>query len=323
MSRRLWAVTGLALIAVATAMAAVASGSTAAHKKTLTIYLIPGISTDPFYLTMKKGAVAEAKKDGVNLIYQGAPNAFSPATQIPILNAAIARHPDAIVIAPTDKTALIAPLKKAIAAGIPVITVDTFITAPIAVTNVSSDNLKGGNMAGEALANLVGKKGKVAGISVEPGISTTDQRRDGFASKIKTYKGIKYLGTQYDHDDQTKAAQITSALLTANPDLKGIFAMNVVTADGVSTAVKESGSTGLKVVEFDAGPDQVHALKAKTVDALIAQDPFTIGTWGIHYAYLYATGHRTGIAKHYGTGAAIITRANVNNPKFKKFLYTK
>src|SRR5581483_11483630 len=204
------------------------------HKKTYTFYLVAGIASDPFYLTMKKGAQAEAHKLGVKLVFTGSPKAFSPPTQIPYLNAAIARHPDAI---------LIAPIRNAIKAGIPVETVDTFITAPIAFTNVSTDNPAGGRAAADALARAIGKKGTVAGISVTPGISTTDQRKEGFEQEIKKYPNIKYVGTQFDNDDETKAAQETAALLTRYPDLNGIFAMNVVSGDGVTAAVKNAGKS--------------------------------------------------------------------------------
>jgi len=327
--RRGHVVVTLAALAGAAAVIAAVAGTAshaakAAPKKTLTIYLIPGISTDAFYTTMHKGAAAAAAKLGVKLVFQGAPNAFSPPTQIPYLTGAIARHPDAILIAPTDKTALIAPIRRAIKAGIPVATVDTFITAQIAFTNISSDNVAGGKNAAKALATAIGNKGTVAGLSVTPGISTTDQRKQGFEQQIKTYKGIKYVGTQFDNDDQTKAAQITSALLTRYSDLKGIFAMNVISGNGATTAVKQAGKSGkVKLVEFDAEPLQVQALKAKTIDALIAQDPYDIGRMGVELAVKYVKGQRSGIKKHYGTGSAIITRANVNSPKIKKFLYTK
>lgn len=321
----------LALAGVLLAAAVIAAvGGTASQKakaaprKTLTFYLIPGISTDAFYTTMHKGAAAEAAKLGVKLVFQGAPNAFSAPTQIPFLNGAIARHPDVILIAPTDKTALIAPIQKAISAGIPVATVDTFITKRIAFTNISSDNIAGGKSAADALARAIGKKGTVAGISVQPGISTTDQRKQGFERELKKYPNIKYIGTQFDNDDQTKAAQIMSALLTRYPDLSGVFAMNVISGNGVTTATKQAGKSGkVKLVEFDAEPNQVGALKSGTIDALVAQDPFDIGKLGVDLAYKYATGKRAGIKKHYGTGSAIITKANVSSPAIKKFLYTK
>ena len=316
----------LAIAAAAiAAVAGVASNSAkAAPKKTLTFYLIPGIATDAFYTTMHKGAAAEAAKKGVKLVFQGSPTAFSAPTQIPYLNAAITRHPDAILIAPTDKTALIAPIKKAIAAGIPVATVDTFITKPIAFTNISSDNIAGGKAAADALATAIGKSGKVAAISVQPGISTTDQRKQGFETELKKYPNIQYLGTQFDNDDQTKASQEMSALLTAHPDIKGVFAMNVVSGNGVTAAVKAAGKSGkVKLVEFDAEPNQVQALKGGTIDALIAQDPFDIGKMGVDLALKWVKGQRKGIKKHYGTGSAIVTPANVNSPAIKKFLYTK
>jgi ribose transport system substrate-binding protein len=329
MSRRIIAV----LIAFTLAAAALASTAAfgsgesqqapQAQKKTYTFYLVAGIASDAFYLTMKKGAQAAAKKLGnVKVVFTGSPAAFSPNTQIPFLNGAIARKPDAILIAPTDKTALIAPIQRAINAGIPVATVDTFITKPIAFTNISTNNPAGGRAAAVALAKAIGQSGDVAAISVNPGISTTDQRRDGFAAQLKKYPNINYLGVQYCNDDQTKASNQTSALLAAHPNLKGMFAMNVVSGNGVTQAVTAAGKAGkVKLVEFDAGPPQVQALKAGTIDALIAQYPYGIGQQAVQLAYRYVTGHRTGIKKHYGTGAAIVTKANVNSPKIKKYLY--
>jgi len=204
-----------------------------------------------------------------------------------------------------------------------VATVDTFITKPIAFTNISTDNPAGGRAAADALAKAIGKSGDVAAISVNPGISTTDQRRDGFAAQLKKYANINYLGVQYCNDDQTKASNQTSALLAGNPNLKGMFAMNVVSGNGVTQAVKAAGKSGkVKLVEFDAGPPQVQALKAGTIDALIAQYPYGIGQQAVALAYKYVTGHKAGIKKHYGTGSAIVTRANVNSPAIKKYLYT-
>jgi ribose transport system substrate-binding protein len=329
MSRRTIAVI-IAFTLVAAALAstsALGSGASRnapqAQKKTYTFYLVAGIASDAFYLTMKKGAQAQAKAIGnIKVVFTGSPAAFSPNTQIPFLNGAIARHPDAILIAPTDKTALIAPIQRAIKAGIPVATVDTFITKPIAFTNVSTDNPAGGRAAAVALAKAIGKSGDVAAISVNPGISTTDQRRDGFAAQLKKYPNINYLGVQYCNDDQTKASNQTSALLAGHPNLKGMFAMNVVSGNGVTQAVKAAGKSGkVKLVEFDAGPPQVQALKGGTIDALIAQYPYGIGAKAVALAYKYVTGNRRGIKKHYGTGSAIVTRANVNSKKIKPYLY--
>ena len=327
MSRKLLAVVAtLALTLAAVASTASGGGTSPAQQsaKTYKIVLVAGIASDAFYLTMNKGAQAAAKKLGnVSVQFTGSPAEFSPPTQIPFLNGAIAKKPDAILIAPTDKSALIAPIQRAVDAGIPVITVDTFITKPLAVTNISTDNLAGGRAAADALVKAIGGSGEVAGVSVNPGISTTDQRQQGFEQELKKYPNVKYLGTQYCNDDQTKASNITSALLAGHPNLKGVFAMNVVSGNGVTAAVKAKGLSGkVKLVEFDAGPPQVQALKSGTIDALVAQYPYGIGRQGVQLAYQYLTKGKAGIKPHYGTGSAIITRANVNSPAIKKFLYT-
>lgn len=326
MVHRMWrGISFLAVLSLLGGAGLVQRPLTTAHAKQLTFYLIPGISSDAFYITMHVGAKAAAAKHGINLRFQGDPNSFSAPTQIPILNAAIAAKPDAILIAPTDKVALVAPIQRAVRAGIPVILVDTTINRPgLAVTGISSDNVAGGRKAAIALANAVGQKGSVAALSVQPGVSTTDQRKQGFEAQLKQYPGIHYLGIQFDNDSATKAATLTSALITAHSDLGGIFALNTNSGIGVTNAAKNAGKAGkIKLVEFDAEPVEVQALRSGTISALVAQDPYRIGNLGVNLAYRYVTGQRAGIKKHYGTGEAIITKANVNKPGIKRFLYTR
>ena len=116
-----------ALLGAATALAVFGGvHAPASAQESCTIALIPGLTTDAFYITMRKGAEMAAKAVGCELLFQGAPE-FNPTLQVPVLQAVIARKPNAILIAPTDKQQLIAPLQQAVDAGIPVITVDTFI----------------------------------------------------------------------------------------------------------------------------------------------------------------------------------------------------
>jgi ribose transport system substrate-binding protein len=273
---------------------------------------------------MSHGAAAEAKAEGASFQFSGSPAAFSPSTQLPYLNAAIAQHPDLILIAPTDKVALQAPINRAVKAGIPVILVDTTLSNPsIAVTTISSDNITGGMAAADAVAIATGKKGKVAGISVTPGISTTDQRLQGFNAELKKYPNITNIGTTYATDNATRAGIILKGLVAAHKDLAGVFAMNVVTGDGVLAAAREEGVAGkLKIVEFDAEPVQVQAIKQGQLVALIAQNPYSIGQLGVKYGIQYLKGNHS-LMSHYGTGEAIITKANVNSPAVKNYLYSK
>ncbi len=298
-------------------------------KKTISIYLVAGITTDAFYRTMDRGAATEAAKYGYKFQFVGSPTAFSPNAQLPFLNGAIANKPDFILIAPTDHIALIDPLMRAKARGINIITVDTHTDkdAQFAVTNISSDNVAGGMTAAKALAGLIGNSGTVAGVSVQPGVSTTDQRQQGFETGIKSYSKVTYIGTRFCNDSAPQASNITKADLAGNKSLKGIFAMNEVSGDGVHTALQESTQSGqikagqVKLVEFDAGPEQVTKLRQGAIDALVAQDPYDIGAMAVDMAHRYLTSGKTGIPKHIGTGEYTITRANLNSVAAQKYVY--
>src|SRR5918997_5716592 len=203
--------------------------------------LIVGVTGDEFYTTMECGAQAAAQELGAELKVQG-PEEFSAAEQTPILNAVIQSNPDAILIAPTDRTAMVAPIQSAVNQDITVVLVDTTIKKEeLALAQISSDNIKGGMMAGEGLAKQIGEEGKVMVISVKPGISTTDQRQQGFEEAIKKYPNIEYLGTEYCNDDPTQAASITTSTLRSTPDLRGIFGANVFSGQGAGTGVRQTG----------------------------------------------------------------------------------
>ncbi len=324
-----------ALISGALGASLVASGSlaralpqahagTKAAAKNYKIVLIAGIASDAFYITMSHGAQAEAKTDGASLQYSGSPAAFSPGTQLPYLNAAIARKPDLILIAPTDKVALQAPIQRAVSAGIPVLLVDTTLNDPsIAITTISSDNIAGGKDVADGLAKAIGNKGKVAVVNTSPGVSTTDQRVQGFDQELGKYPHVSNLGVTFTGDDPTRANSVVKSLVAAHPDLAGVFATNVLTGEGVTSAARESGLSGkLKLVEFDAEPTQIQAVKSGTIAALVAQNPYGIGQLAVRYGIQYLNGNHH-LAKHYGTGEVIITKANVNSPSVANYIYSK
>ena len=122
-------------------------------------------------------------------------------------------------------------------------------------------------------------------ISADPGISTTDARVKGFEEAVKADPKFTYLGVQYSHNDPATAAQLTSAALQKDPDIVGIFAANLFAAEGSATGLSAGRQAGqVDIVGFDAGPDQVKALKEGTVQALVAQQPETIGKYGVDAA---------------------------------------
>jgi ribose transport system substrate-binding protein len=310
--------------------AAVTAGPAGAADKKFTIALVPGLTTDAFYITMRKGAEAAAKAVGAEIVFQGAPD-FNPVTQVPVLDAVIAKHPDAILIAPTDKTQLVQPLKKAFDAGIPVFTVDTFIgtgvyqtgagDADFPLSYIASDNILGGEIAARALATAIGDKGKVYVSNVKPGISTTDQREEGFKREMATHPGITVLETQFNDDDANKAASQLQAVYARNPDLAGVFGANLFSALGAANGVQQAGQTGkVRVVAFDAPTSIVDNINSGLVDLAIAQHPAEIGYFGVMAAYAHLTGNSVPTA--IGTGFTVIDKNNVKDPNVAKFIYS-
>jgi len=299
-------------------------------QKKYTIALIPGLTTDGFYITMNKGAKEAADKLGVEYIFQGAPE-FNPTLQIPVLNAVIARKPDAILIAPTDKQQLIAPLKRAADAGIKIITVDTFIgengqyqtgkgDADFPLSYVASDNVEGGRVAARALAAAIGNKGKVYVSNVKPGISTTDQREQGFKEEMKKFPNITVLETQFNDNDANKAASQLAAVLARNSDLAGVFGANLFSAVGASTGVKTSNKRGvINVVAFDCPESIINDIKTGDIDIAICQKPFEMGSVGVQYAVDVLNGKK--VPARYGTGYTVISKSNVDSAEAKAAVY--
>ena len=299
--------------------AAPTTAPASAAAKNYNLTLIQGVAGDPFYVTMACGAQAEATKEGVTLNVTGG-NKWDATVQKPVIDSVTAAHPDGVMVAPDDSKALLSPLKAMSDAGIKVTFVDTKLDdTSFAVSSIATDNLAGGTLAAKTLAQLIGDKGTVLVVNVDPGISTTDARVKGFADEMKNHPNITVLDVQYTHDDPTAATTITTATLAAHPDLAGVFATNVQNAEGVATGLKQASNTTVKTIAFDAGPKQIQDLNDGIVQGLIAQDPYGIGVAGVQQTVLALNGQPT--TPTIQTQLAALTKANVNDPAMQKYLY--
>ena len=311
----------------------VAAMSTAASAQDdLDITLVPGLTTDAFYITMNKGAQAAAEALGITVDFQGAEE-FDPVLQTPVLDAVIARGPDAILIAPTDTTQMIEPLRRANEAGIAVMTVDTFIDdgryqdgagdGDFPLAYIASDNVAGGRMAARFMADAIGGSGKVYVSNVRPGISTTDQREEGFKAEMaENFPDVEILDTQYNENDASLAASQFQAVLARNPDVAGVFGANLFSALGAGNGVEGAGKSGdVTVIAFDAPQSIVDNISSGLVDAAIAQHPAEIGYFGVMAAYAALTGQSVPVT--IGTGFTVINADNVDDPDIAKFIYSE
>lgn len=306
-------------------------GAAAHAQDDINIVLVPGLTTDAFYITMNKGAQAAAEALGIKVDFQGAED-FNPTLQIPVLESVIAREPDAILIAPTDTTQLIEPLRRAADRGIAVLTVDTFIDdgkyqdgsgdGDFPISYIASDNVAGGRMAAAAMADEMGGSGTVYVSNVRPGISTTDQREEGFKQEMaENHPDITVLDTQYNENDASNAASQLQAVLAREPDLGGVFGANLFSALGAANGVESANkSDDITVIAFDAPQSIVEQLDSGLVDMAIAQHPAEIGYYGVMSAYAHLTGQS--VPPLIGTGFTVITADNVEDEAISRFIYS-
>ena len=307
----------------------IAAGFGFAQKKVTFAYM-PGIE-DPFMRMIEQGAAAKAKELGASLIVGEYPKAWGADIQVPILEALVARGGfDFLIVVPTSNEALIAPLKKISAKGIPMVTTDTFLgngdyskasnfSFPLAY--IGTDNVLGGYEVGKRLAELIGNTGKVYMNTTNPDASSVTGRRDGFLKAMKEFPEIQVVGIDYNLDVQETAQRQTSAVLQKHPDLKGIFGTNLFSAQGAYQAVDNAGLSGeVKIASWDATPDLIQALKDGKVDLVLAQRPYQIGQLAVEWGYKFLTQKAT-VPKKVIPGFFFFTRENVDAPGSQSYIY--
>jgi len=235
------------------------------------IVFIPGGTGDDFFHTIWLGAQEEARRLGVS-IEQQAPPKYEPSSQIPIVNAAVARKPDALIVAATDAEALQAPLEQAAGRGIKVVTFDTTTEDPsFAVTHVSSDVVEAGRVVGEQLVELTGGSGKLMYIDHAPGVGFARDLRAGFTEVVESEPGLELLPIQYFDLDPQKANSITRTTLTRHPDLSGAFVGVALGSQGAVPALQAAGKLGeVKTVAFDAFVQNMKLLEEGKLDAVVS-----------------------------------------------------
>ncbi len=311
------------LAALAAVLVSTASGAShkASHKK-FTIALVPGDSTDPFYLSMQFAGRAEAKKLGMNFIWQGA-SAFSPEAQAPVLSALLAKHPSALLVAPTDPNALTSILKQYKAAHIPIITVDTTINdKAILSARITSNNAQGGAAAADACAKAMKGTGAAAVIYTTPGTTTTNARGQAFVAEMKKNHPKIKVYTEFDNNTESTATSQVSSLLLAHSNLKCVFGTNDYAAEGAATAVDSAHDRSkVTIAGYDAEPQMVTLLRKGTIDIIVAQKPAMEATIAVQDAYDVLTGKASKVKKSVQLANVIMTKSNINQPSIKKWIY--
>ncbi|MFJ5958694.1 ABC transporter substrate-binding protein [Paenarthrobacter sp. NPDC092416] len=274
--------TGLALGAVAIAgceaPAGSASAATANGAKPYIAVVSKGFQHQ-FWQAVKQGADKAAKEFNVEVSFEGPNTEKDVDQQIQMLTTALGKSPAAIGFAALDSQAATPLLEEAKSKNIPVIAFDSGVDSNIPATTASTDNKAAAAEAAKHLAELIGGTGEIAIIGHDQTSKSGTDRRDGFKEYIeKNHAGIKIVAVQYAGGDQLLSADAAKAIITANPNLKGMYGTNEGSAIGVVKAVEELGLKGkLTIVGFDSGKAQIDAIRSGLMAGAVTQNPVGIG----------------------------------------------
>ena len=315
------------LLATAVAVAAGFAAPTS-YAAEPTIPIIVKDTTSNYWQIVLAGARKAGKDLGVNVPELGAQSESDINGQISILENAVSEKPAAIVISPTEFKALGKPIDEA-AKKIPIIGIDSAADSKAFTSFLTTDNVQGGRIAADGLAEgITAKYGKAEGdvalITSLPGVGSLDQRAKGFKEELAAkYPGLKLVADKVADGQATTGLNIMTDLITANPNLRGVFASNLIMAQGAGQAIAENKKADtIKLIGFDSDdktdrlPQGRHALTA-----LVVQDPYRMGYDGIKTALAVSKGEK--VAKDVDTGANLITKANMNGEKQNALLNPK
>lgn len=272
-----------------------------------------------FWQAVKSGADQAAKDFKVKVTFEGPESESMVDKQIDMFAAALAKKPKAIGFAALDSKAAIPLLKKAQAAGIPVVAFDSGVDSPIPVTTATTDNVAAAALAADKMAELIGKSGEVALVVHDQTSRTGIDRTEGFVKRVKsTYPNIKIVSVQYGGGDQLKSTEITKSILQANPNLKGIFGANEGSAIGALNGAKEM-KRKVVIIGYDSGKQQKAAILDGSMAGAITQNPVGIGYKTVEAAVKALKGEK--LPKIIDTGFYYYDKSNIADPKIAAVLY--
>lgn len=262
---------------------------------------------NPFFVQMKDGAQAEAKKAGIDLTVTDAQNdASQQANQLQNFTSS---GVSSIIVNPVDSDAVGPAVRSANKADIPVIAADRGVNKADTATLVASDNVAGGKLAADALADKLGGKGSIVILQGTAGTSASRERGAGFAEGLEAYPDITVVASQPADFDRTKGLDVMTNLVQSHPGITGVFAENDEMALGAVKALGSKAGTSVSVVGFDGTPDGLKAVEAGALYASVAQQPRELGRIAVQNAVKAARGDK--VQETVKVPVKVVTRENV------------
>lgn len=284
------------------------------------IAVVPKAISHLFFVSIHAGVDQAAREFDVEAIWNGPTEETDHGRQIQIVDSMVAQHVDALAISATDERALAPSVQRAIQAGIPVAVFDSGVNVEGYVTFVATDNRGAGITAARRIAGLIGGKGKVAMVMHKPGGTSTVLREQGFEETMaKEFAGIQIAARQYGMSDAAKSRAAAENMLSAHPDLSGMFASSEASSLGSIQAIKSRNLSGkVRLITFDFSQAHVEALQDGTIDIMLVQDPFRIGYEAVKSLCEKLRGGTPG--KRLDLAARAIVKADLEKPEIRALL---
>jgi ribose transport system substrate-binding protein len=273
---------------------------------------------------VQKGAQAAAKDlPNATVTFQGPASESAIADEVNMVVNAVNRGVSGIVLAASDPDALVPAIKQAWEAHIPVVLIDSTVSPDGAAyyqSFLSTDNTKAGELCAQRMIEKVGKTGKIAIMSYVPGAGSEIGRVGGFTNYIKQHSDLTIVGPFYSQSQMANALNQTTDVLSANPDLKGIYGANEPTAVGMARGIAQAGKAGkLVAIGFDGNEDLQNFVKDGTLDSIVVQSSYKMGLDSVtSVAKVIA---RTQVPKTIDTGVLLIDKSNIDSTEAKNVLY--
>ena len=242
---------------------------------------------NPFWMMAKTAAEDKAKELGVNVIVLGITVESDYSAQVAHIEDLITRGVNLIVVVPAEASALVPAVEEAVKAGIPVINLDSPIETDKVISFIGSDNVVGGSMAAEYIAEQLGGKGKVAVLRGMLGNPVELQRYNGFTEKLAEYTGIELVAEGAANWEADQGNTVMVDFLTAHPEIQAVFAESDRMILGAAGATKAAGRDDIIMVGLDGIVEALRAVRDGDIAADVAQRPDMMGAYAVEYGLKY------------------------------------
>lgn len=286
------------------------------------VAVVPKAIGFSFWEKVRVGAECAARDRNVDVHWDGVTEETDVSGQQNLLQNLLAQGDlNALVYAATDARAMAQVSTTALEQGTQVVNMDSGTTPqPADVPVFATNNVAAAEQGTDLLARQLDGRGQVALVEFQPGTNTNDTRVEGFQRGLRKHPGLELVARQSSESSYNTALQVTQDILTAHPELDGIYAGNEPSVLGAAEAVRQAGKSGdVKIIGWDTSEEQIASLRQGVISGLIAQNPFEMGRSSVRAAV--AKAHGQSADWDTDTGSTVITRDNIDEPDVQRLLH--